>query len=230
MATNKVRIIKEFLLKELEDNKLDLLDYAKKLNYPEENLLVLEGKEEEMYKKFPEIKIHLNSCLHNRDKRSMFEYAEDLVYSWLMEDYLFDHLKKYFILVHSGGDKERKIKPCIRITSESDFKIEYNGEKVALEISNDYTGLFYNRKICNLRDNKFLKLKENTNLTLMLGIDIINRYFFIINLQDFSEFKKIDSHYPFGGKPAYELDLKNVNFYPFNIEEIAVEIKRSLIK
>ncbi len=136
-----------------------------------------------------------------------------------MEDYIFGILEKHFIVEHHGGDKERSIKPAMAITNQSDLLI-YNNNKqpVSLEITNDYTGLFTNKKICNFRDFKFQRLKSNSlnQQTLILGIDIINNNFFVIDLSEFNSIRKIHSHPPFGGKPAVELDLKEITFLNFS--------------
>ena len=233
--TNKAEKIKSFLFEKLSINNTALLaKFAKDLGYSDENILIIEGKEVDLFEQYPLTKQHLISCSHNRDWRSLFQYAEDLVYSWLMEDYLYYNLKKTINIKHDGGDKERIIIPSISITNASDFKIDIDGldnRSVALEITNDYTGLFADRKICNFRDNKFLKLKNNslTQKTLILGIDIINKKFFVIDVEKFKDYRKIESHKPFGGKPAYELSLNNVTIHEFNIDNVSKVIKNNLI-
>ena len=89
MEKNLRRIKMTHTYKELSnffEMRLELL--AKKLNYSESNILVLEGNEEELKNLYPDVHANILSCIHNRDGRSPMEYARDLVSSWIFEDYM----------------------------------------------------------------------------------------------------------------------------------------------
>ena len=99
--------------------RLELL--AKKLNYSESNILVLEGNEEELKNLYPDVYANILSCVHNRDGRSPMEYARDLVSSWIFEDYMVQKFNSLgYKLYLSGKDKERVILSHSRVGSDSD--------------------------------------------------------------------------------------------------------------
>lgn len=86
--------LKTFFEKSLEE-------IASQLNYSEEKILILKGKQDELRIKFPKIYENLVSCRHNRDCRTEIQYAQDLVASWLFEDYIMQCFRdmggKYYI-------------------------------------------------------------------------------------------------------------------------------------
>jgi len=68
----------------------------------------------------------------------------------------------------------------------------------------------------DLRDKKYPNLKKVNGI--LLGINHNNDDFLIINATKFedSSVKLIDSHKPFGGKPACQLSLIMSDFYDKN--------------
>ena len=71
----------------------DLLEKARSYGYPESSICILSGDESKLKSEFPDTFSNLNSCKHNRDSRTAIEYGQDLVASWLFEDYLMENLQ-----------------------------------------------------------------------------------------------------------------------------------------
>ena len=66
----------------------NLTQIAEELKYSDANIAVLEGKIELLKSNFPQVLKNIQSCIHNRDRRTPLEYAQDLVASWIFEDYI----------------------------------------------------------------------------------------------------------------------------------------------
>lgn len=205
-----------------------IINIAKKMNYSEDNILILENKENELKIKYPEIYNNLLSCSHNRDFRTPMQYAQDLVCSWLYEDYLLEQLKKDGLTVQlSGEDRNRKILKTAKVSSNSDYLIMHKGKKAFVELANDYTGYWKNKKQCDLRDDKFLHIKngmKDADFSFLLGVDFKNVEFFVVNVNDKNNITYSNYHYAYH-KPAYSLHLDNVQFYSFNVTNISNVIK-----
>ncbi len=211
-----------------------LIDIAKDMNYSEENIIILEGDESLLKRKYPEIYENLLSCSHNRDFRTPIQYAQDLVCSWLYEDYLLKRLMQNGLEIRlSGEDRNRKLLKSTRVKANSDYLVEYNGKSVFVELANDYTGYWMRTLKCDLRDDKFLQIKneiKNADYSLLLGVDFNNMKFFIVDVvNDENNITYSSYHYAFR-KPAYSIDLRRVRFYDFTIENICNVIKNIIIK
>lgn len=206
----------------------NLITIAKKLKYREDNILILEGKEAELKEKYKETFINILSCNHNRDKRTPFEYAQDLVASWLIEDYFLEELKSNnYQIVLDSADKERKILKNSKVSSKSDFKlILSNQDIINLELVNDYTGYWSSHKKLHLRDSKYDELKKS--FSFMLAVSIVTNEFMIIDFKNRINSKKIASHFPYGGKSAYEIDLSEISVYNIKTEPISAIILATL--
>lgn len=117
-----------------------IINTAQKLNYTEDNILILNNDEESLKIKYPEIYNNLLSCTHNRDYRSPLQYAQDLVCSWIYEDFLLKELNKTGLTIElSGEDKNRKILKSAKVSSNSDYLVKYNNKTAFIELANDYT-------------------------------------------------------------------------------------------
>ena len=196
---------------------LDVL--ARKLEYSEDNILILQGNEEKLKTNYPETYRNLLSCVHNRDSRNLMEYARDLVASWIFEDFMVEKFNQLgYTLTLSGKDKNRKILPNTKVGSNSDTIFEYHGKQINLEIIADY-GLYWERhKALDLRDDKFNKmLSENA---VLLAISIIDKKFALIPINNSLSITKISCHVPYGYKPATRINLDNISFYDFNVSDI----------
>lgn len=194
----------------------DLLTTARNLGYPESSICVLSGDVNELRHRFPETYSNLISCGHNKDKRSPIEYGQDLVASWLFEDYLMNELSAVGLHVEAAGaDKNREILPYTKVSSSSDCLVSYQGRKRCLEIMNDYTGWWRRTHQIDLRDQKYNKIAETHSIFLGIS-NSDNSYILIGDISSFpSQF--IQEHAPYGNKPAYRLsiterDLSNLDF------------------
>lgn len=200
---------------------------AKEYGYSEENLLILKDEKESLKKQFPGTWNNISSCLHNADERGVWEYAKDLVSSWVFEDYILKLFEKNGLLAKlSGGDRTRKILPNTRISSSSDFSIEcpeVNGTKRKVELINSYTSYWKEKNKLDLRDNKYSRLKREESI--ILGIDFYYRDFFLIDLRREYEVDFIKEHKPFGGKAAYAVNIKNIGTYPFKENVFLAKVK-----
>lgn len=147
---------------------------------------------------------------HLRDRRTPPEYACDLILGWVVEDGVLKILSDLLGLrcTLDSADKNRKF--IKRPTATADIKIYVNDQKsISLELVKDYTGYWLKNKRIELRDNKYLNLKEENGV--LLGLEFTERKFFILEIKDTSA-KYIDFHFPFH-KPAYSLNLADVTFH-----------------
>lgn len=197
----------------------NLYEVATDLNYSDSNLLILSGSFRELKDKFPSVWNALNTCRHNRDKRSIEEYAQDLVSSWVYEDTLRNQLVKNFDIILSGSDKSRNILPNSKVSTNADYIINWGGSKFYLELVNSYGDYWKRTKKLDLRDNKFEQLKSKQ--ALLVCIDIYYKDFFIIDLSiHFDLFKYIKKHKPWGNKPAYQLRLDHIQPTELTIKKL----------
>lgn len=205
--------------------KMPLENLAKKLNYSESNILVLEGNEEKLKTLYPNVYENILSCMHNRDNRSPIEYARDLVSSWIFEDYMVRKFNSLgYDLYLSGKDKERVILANSKVGSDCDVIFEYDNFKLNVEIMNDYSNYWEKYNTLDLRDNKFNKLLKTNSI--LLAISLINRTYSLISINESLDYKYIPCHQPYGGKPAYQINLKSIKFYNFKIVDIIEDLKK----
>lgn len=212
----------------------DIIDIATELNYSDDNILILKADDSSLQDKYPETYKNLISCTHNRDNRSPIMYAQDLICSWIFEDYLLSELEKCGLKIElSGNDKERKILNSRKVSANSDYMVTINNKKAFIELANDYKGYWKRKKICDLRDDKFKHIQDmsaDTDFSLLLGIDFFNNMFFVIDVKN-PNVKITYSEYHFAyHKPAYSIDLSDVTYYNFDFLEIAKVIKTIMEK
>lgn len=201
---------------------ISLVELAKKLDYDKDNLLVLESDEKNLETMYPKTYENILSCIHNRDIRTPMQYARDLVASWLFEDYLVYKFNELgYSLLLKGKDSTRKILSNLNVGAESDALFTYSGKEVNIEIINDYTGFWFKNKKMHLRDAKFIKLRNEKSI--LLAISIKDRSFIVMPITENTGYKYINSHFPYGGKPAYEIKISN-KFLDFNVKEIIKNI------
>jgi hypothetical protein len=203
-----------------------LSDVAKNYNYSKSNIYILEDNFEKLQIEYPNIWISLESCKHQRDKRTVEEYAKDLVSSWVYEDTVLIYLKHDFDIDLYGTDRERKILSNSKVSSDSDFCIKINGKLVNIELVNSYTNYWKAYQRIDLRDNKFEKLKNKK--AILICIDIYNKEFYLIDLKNTNKnIKYIEYHKPYG-KPAYQIFLNDITVYTFSIKILIEKLSRFL--
>lgn len=184
--------------------------HARKLGYAEDNILILAGDEAGLKARFPETYANLLSCRHQADRRSPLEYGQDLVVSWLFEDYLFVLLKqgaRNFTIRRAGADRERKILAQAKVSATSDYELEYqSGARRKLELMNDYAGYWAKNGRLDLRDSKYNKLRAENSL--LLAIAVGERQFMVFDFATEVAANYIPQHPPYGFKPVYQLKIE----------------------
>jgi len=208
--------------------KKPLYVVAEEMNYSKSNILILSKKFDLLKMYHPDVWNALLSCKHNSDKRSIEEYALDLVSSWLYEDTILMYLKKNdFNIKLSGSDYQRKILPNSKISSNSDFIIQKDIKEKHVELINSYTNYWSRTQKVDLRDNKYLKLKSEK--ALLLCIDVYSKQFFIIDLlYDNHDIKYIPFHKPYA-KPAYQVSINSYKPINFTILNLVQELNKIFI-
>lgn len=201
----------------------DLAKVAKEMKYQEDNILILNGELDTLKSKYPQTFQNIISCQHHADKRSPLQYARDLVSSWIMEDYFFNILKsESYNITLSGADQNRTILSNTKTSSSSDYLISQSSKKIKLELMNDYTGFWEKTKKFHLRDFKYNNLYNEQ--AVLLGVSVPTNKFFLYDFNDNINAKKIDSHRPYGGKSAYEIEIGNGDLKEFNVDNLQKEI------
>ena len=201
-----------------------LWEIARDLEYASSNIHILKGEESIIKEKYPDVYHNLLSCTHNKDKRTVIEYAQDLVASWIFEDTLILDLQNIGLKIErAGADRNRKILPNSKVSAASDTKVFVNQKEIHLEIMCDYTGFWAREKKADLRDDKYASLKNEE--ALFLGFDIRNKQYLLIDFTQPVEAMYVPSHFPYGGKPAYSIKLKNKHpLLPIDLIEIVEKI------
>lgn len=208
--------------------KKPLHQVAKKINYSQSNIYILENEFSKLKTDYPQIWNALLSCKHNKDKRTYEEYAKDLVSSWIYEDILLGYLQKNdFEIYLNGSDYKREILSTSKVMTDSDYLIKKDNIQRNVELVNSYTNYWKITNKIDLRDNKFLKMKKNK--VLLLCIDLYNNIFYLLdfNFENFG-YKYLDYHKPYG-KPAYQIDIKNQQKYTFSINNL-IKILSTFLK
>lgn len=209
-----------------------MINIAKKIGYSEENIIILEDNERKLRESYPEVYNNLLSCKHNRDNRTPIEYAQDLVCSWIFEDYLILNLKLLGLNIElSGNDQNRKILKSSSVSSNSDYLVSYNGKKAFVELANDYTGYWKKKNVCDLRDDKYNHIKiqkKDNNFSLLLGIDFVNNDFFIIDIENSNSLITYSEYHFAYHKPVYSINLNKITYKNFSFENIAKSLKSIL--
>lgn len=207
----------------------DLVPIAKSLNYPDSSICVLSGDMDTLQESFPDTYSNLLSCRHNRDRRTPIEYGQDLVASWLFEDYLMRELTIAGLNIEgAGADKNREILPNTKVSSSSDSTVSFQGRQRGLEIMNDYTGWWRKTHHIDLRDQKYNKIVKTKSIFLGIS-NSDNSYVLIDSMADFPS-KFIQAHAPYGFKPAYQLTIRDDNMSPLDFKVLASQIKGLILK
>lgn len=185
-----------------------LIDVARRLGYAQDNLLILEGDLQSLQNLFPETYRNIMSCRYHRDGRTPLEYAQDLVASWLVEDSFHEVLNSNGLSAElDGADRNRRILANVRTSTSSDFIISYNDYSRKLELMNDYTGYWARTGSLDLRDSKYQSL--STEQSLFLAVSTNTREFALFDFSEAIYARFIPSHFPYGGKPAYQINITN---------------------
>ena len=198
---------------------INIIEIAKKYSYSEENILILQNDLSSLKEQFPETYKIIEECDHRRDSRNAISFFQDLICSWLFEDIFILNLQKEGLDIVLHGCSERKIMRNKDITAASDFVLYYNGKVKHIELVQDYTGFWKREKLCDLRDNKVHKIKEQNSI--LLGIDMMNKSFFLCTNIDIEKQGKFIQNHPFFKKPAFRLNLETFSFEKLTWQNVA---------
>jgi hypothetical protein len=163
-----------------------------------------------------------------RDKRTPAEYGIDLVLGWLKEDSVLLSLEKIGLSVSlDGADRNREFLRSKDIKSNSDLIVSLNEssgvgglgmsyEPVScrtpaqrtppyrkIEVVYDATGYWKSKDKCDLRGDKFNKIKSEQGI--ILGMSLLDKTAFHVDLQEEIDTQYVPSHWCYGGKSAYSL-------------------------
>jgi hypothetical protein len=154
------------------------------------------------------------------DRRSPKRYAQDLLLNWVIEDHLSEQFAKISELEVGleGVDSNREF--LSNLTSDPDFTFVLEKESYDIEMCSDYGGYWEENDKMELRRNKLPKLAEKG--VFILAVDIQSQECFFINPQECSS-KYIESHPPYGGKSAHQIDLEKTDFTRVDIDELSFE-------
>ncbi|MAO71662.1 MAG: hypothetical protein CMD02_04025 [Flavobacteriales bacterium] len=206
--------------------KYNLTNVAKSLGYSKYNLLILAKDFKTLQLEFPEVWNSLMSCRHQKDKRTITEYALDLVASWVYEDVILSELSKFFDIELNGTDKKREILSSSKVKTDADYLITSNGNSTTLELVNSYTNYWKSSGKIDLRDNKFKKLERNNSL--LVCIDIFNKDFFILDVKKNKTLFKYIPYHELWGKPAYQLDINNMETTRLSLKNLTSELNKKI--
>jgi len=121
------------------------------------------------------------SLKHHMDRRSPLDYGLDLVYGWIIEDIIEKLLSNSgFDVVVSSADANREFLTSSMIKSSSDFLVSKNGQRREIEILVDWKETWFKYNHLDLRDNKYLNLKNNN--AILLGVSPQSNNFLLIDL------------------------------------------------
>ena len=94
-----------------------------------------------------------------------------------------------------------------------------NGNRIKVELVNDYTGFWSRTGTLHLRDNKYAHLRESNSLLLAIALTPDVQKFTIFDFRQDIPATYIPYHTAYG-KPAYELAISPNNLYDFNIANV----------
>ncbi|MFA4028869.1 MAG: hypothetical protein GDYSWBUE_001251, partial [Candidatus Fervidibacterota bacterium] len=177
---------------------------------------------------------------HHRDQRDVRTYVADLLLGWVVQDVVTELLLKAGYDCHSAGaNSNRQLLTGRQVTEEPDLVLMTpRGETWWLDVVTDYPtkrgapSYWMETRRCELRDNKFRRLmekrKEGAKVGL-IGISVGSKSYFGLELTRELEEElanppkrnrriyRIETHWPYGGKPAVALNLRllGAQFYPF---------------
>lgn len=157
---------------------------------------------------------------HLKDSRRPVEYACDLIVGWVLEDGILRILKEEMELetTLSSADKNRKFLKSPDATPDMTV-IKSDGTKIPLELAQDFTGYWQRKGKIDLRDNKYVNIKEEDGV--LLGLDFENEDFFVV---DISETDGHSHYHPPFGKEAYTFGFDGIEFHDLeDMKEVLTE-------
>lgn len=138
-------------------------------------------------------------------------------------------LHKYHIQLN-GCDRNRTFEH--NVTNAADYKIEYDGVTIPIELCSSNIAYHYKIGIVSFRDNKRSHIIEQKGLVLLLEMftnDKENQskepLFSVMNYTALKKFKYVKQNKHFGGKPTEDVAIpKGTKFY--NIDEFCKKFEQ----
>lgn len=177
---------------------------------------------------------------HHRNHRDARTYIGDLLLGWVIQDAVTVLLQKAgYECRPAGANVSRELLSGRQITEEPDLWLKSPDGKVWwLDVLADYPtkkgapSYWQTQMRCELRDNKFRRLLEKRLEGVqagVIGISVGTKTYFGLALSDEliqelenppqrnRRIRRIETHWPYGGKPAISLNLRllSVQFFPF---------------
>lgn len=164
---------------------------------------------------------------HHRNWRTLREYASELILGWILQDLTREILRRKGFEVHrTGTDASRELLKGSLVKEEPDLQLITPKDIWHLDLITDYPKKNYvsfwkKHKRCHLRDKKFERLKEQIkpgHRAGIIGIVVVSAEYFALEIKEDTPAIRIESHWAYGRKPAYELRLGDlgVEYYPLN--------------
>lgn len=139
----------------------------------------------------------LNTANHGRDSRTIYEFAKDLIISWVEEDIIIDVLKDKYPDIKfqlNGADKQRQFLDKASTSTKPDLRAFYMKDKtlkeINIEIITDHTRFIEKNNCFDLRDNKFKKLLTQELDTYICAFDFMNKRIAFIKIDDNIEYEE----------------------------------------
>lgn len=198
-----------------------LLEAAQEYGYSDANLLILAGDEGKLAQAFPSILADIQTCAHNADNRTPMAYAQDLVASWVVEDWFLHLLAGAGCEAAAvGADRCRSILPNCVVSSASDFQVRCRGKTLRVEFLCDYTGFWRKTGRIDLRDSKYERLRKEQ--ALVFGADALWQRAILLDMSDdIPGILRAPSYKPYGGKPAVRLPCQEEDFFPLTAKQLS---------
>lgn len=170
----------------------------------------------------------LKGTLHIRNRRPFRDFAANLILGWVVQDFVAHLLQNRGIHVErSGTDADRRLLAGREVSEEPDLRVVV-AVPWYLDVITDYPTRQSNpsfwkaRYRCHLRDKKLPRLKEVTESGFragVIGIVVALAEYFFLEVTPFIQAKYIETHWAYGGKPAWELNLRRLGVPFFSLSE-----------
>lgn len=209
----KINVVEDFLKENLNKGIVSFVKEEYKDNELKETFIrIIENDFNQKTIDF--LKEKLGNMNRFRDQRTAEEYACDLLLGWVTEDAI---IKLFNVMGYKceiiSKDKRREF--LKRPTTKVDILVNLDKDKESLiELVSDNTGFWIKTKKLHLREQKYERLLKQDGV--LLGLDFLNRAFFVSKVKNLVVSKKIARHFMYGGKPATEISLKETKYYPFS--------------
>lgn len=179
--SEKSRLLGEFI-------GIDPRQWAMEHGYPMEAILAV-GDDHNTFKiMFPDLLDRLQGNTNQLDDRSPWEFIHNIALSWITEDFTLECLHREGMKINSFGDQQERDFTRTVIKGDPDFILNLKWADSYIELIQTYTNYWVDHGRYDLRHNKLSKMKAladgGSTKSLILGLDIKNKRFFLHNIED----------------------------------------------